>query len=226
MIQNGSRILYSSDINLKGGLITEPAETPQCDILIIEATFGTPRYRFPEKREIVGEMKDWAEEQIAKEKTPVFLGYSLGKGQELTRAFSKEFDVFVENSIYPFNKQTENLGIDLGEYSLWDENLKDQAELLIVPPHKARSLRRKGFSVAFVSGWAGNGWRSNRSISQNGFPLSDHSDFDGLIEFVEKVSPQVVYTTHGFASEFSGHLRERGFYSEPLSEVQTKLDNY
>ena len=34
--------------------------------------------------------------------------------------------------------------------------------------------------------------------------------------YVEKANPQVVYTLHGFAQEFSEELRERGFYSEPL----------
>jgi putative mRNA 3-end processing factor len=223
MIENGSKILYSGDLDLRGGLITPPAKTPKCDILIIEATFGTPRYLFPEKTELVKEMKDWIEHCISKGSTPVILGYSLGKAQELTKAFSNDFRIFVEESAYRFNKRTEKTCIQLGEYFPLTDFTPGVDSLMIVPPHLASNYQGKGFSVALASGWAGNyGWAQGKM----GFPFSDHSDFNRLVEFVERVSPQVVYTTHGYAREFSRSLRELGFYSEPLSEVQTKLDNY
>ncbi|RMF90728.1 MAG: MBL fold metallo-hydrolase, partial [Methanobacteriota archaeon] len=202
LIENGARILYTGDLCLKGGLITPPADTPACDILIIEATFGTPRYVFPDKRETIKEMRDWAEDCNAKGATPVFLGYALGKAQEITKALSGDLTVFVEESAYHFNRRTENLGIHLGRYELWDGHLPPEDCVLVAPPHKARLFRDELFTTAYVSGWAsGNG--APRFGASAGFPLSDHSDFNGLIEFVERVSPQATYTVHGFAREFS-----------------------
>lgn len=228
MIENGAKVLYTGDLNLRGGLITPPADTPQCDILIMEATFGLPRYTFPDKKEVVKEMKDWAWECLARGRTPVVLGYPLGKAQELTKAVSEDFAVVVEESAFFFNKRAENLGIELGEYFPMEAMDRFSARrdcAIIAPPHKAKMFREEGFFVALASGWAVN-WAGTRHGASAGFPLSDHSGFYDLLDFVEKVSPQAVYTTHGYAHEFSSYLRERGFYSEPLSEVQTKLDSF
>jgi len=44
---------------------------------------------------------------------------------------------------------------------------------------------------------------------------------------VEKASPQVVYTVHGFAEEFAQELRVRGFYAEALVEKKLRtLEDY
>jgi len=224
LIENGSRILYTGDLNLKGGLITKPAQTPKCDILIIEATFGKPHFTFPDKKVLAKEMRDWAEECHSKNLAPVFLGYSLGKAQELTRMFSKHYNVFVEDSVHRFNTRTEKLGINLGPYKHIDTFRNDCNSIIITPPHTAKNYAEAGYRIALASGWTTIGWKGKHS--HIGFPLSDHSDHESLIRFVEKVSPQAVYTTHGYAAELSASLREKGFYSEPLSEVQTKLDQY
>ena len=224
LIENGSRILYTGDLNLKGGFITEPAETPKCDILIIEATFGKPVFTFPDKDEIAREMRDWADTCHSKDLTPVFLGYALGKAQELTRIFSERYIVYVKDSVHRFNTRTEKLGIDLGSYKHLDDYSTDCDSIIITPPHTAKNYADPMFRLALASGWSTIGWKGK--YSHTGFPLSDHSDYNSLIRFVEKVSPQAVYTTHGYASELSASLREKGFYSEPLSEVQTKLDQF
>ncbi|MFV2041521.1 MAG: MBL fold metallo-hydrolase RNA specificity domain-containing protein, partial [Candidatus Hydrothermarchaeales archaeon] len=224
LIENGSRILYTGDLNLSGGFITKPAETPKCDILIIEATFGKPHFTFPDKDVLAGEMRDWADTCHSKGLTPVFLGYALGKAQELTRIFSKHYTVYVENSVHMFNTRTEKLGIGLGSYKHLDDYSTDCDSIIITPPHTAKNYADPCFRLALASGWTTIGWKGR--YSHTGFPLSDHSDYNSLIRFVEKVSPQAVYTTHGYAAELSASLREKGFYSEPLSEVQSKLDQY
>jgi Cft2 family RNA processing exonuclease len=224
LIENGSRILYTGDLNLNGGLITEPAETPKCDILILEATFGKPAFTFPDKENLAREMRDWADQCHSKDLTPVFLGYTLGKAQELTRIFSKHCTVYVEDSIHMFNTRTESLGISLGPYQHLNDYTNDCDSIIIAPPHLAKNFADPGFRVALASGWTTIGWKGK--YSSKGFALSDHCDYNSLIRFVEKVSPQAVYTTHGYAAELSASLREKGFYSEPISEVQTKLDQY
>jgi len=169
-------------------------------------------------------MRDWADTCHSKGLTPVFLGYALGKAQELTRIFSKHYTVYVENSVHMFNTRTEKLGISLGSYKHLDDYSTDCDSIIITPPHTAKNYADPCFRLALASGWTTIGWKGR--YSHTGFPLSDHSDYNSLIRFVEKVSPQAVYTTHGYASELSASLREKGFYSEPLSEIQTKLDSF
>jgi len=56
------------------------------------------------------------------------------------------------------------------------------------------------------------------------FPLSDHADFDDLLEFVKRVNPRRVFTLHGFAADFARFLRRQGLEARALSEDDRQLD--
>lgn len=213
LIENGMRVVYTGDLNLKGGLTTGKAAVPKCDVLIIEATYGHPRYNFPKREEVVKEIKDWADDCLKSDITPVLLGYSLGKAQELTKYLSRDFSVSVHRSIYDNNKKYEQLGIDLGEYEVFDGSCSGVA---IIPPAARKGLDGEDLCFAFASGWALHKGAGRRYSTKAGFPLTDHSGFDDLIEYVEGADPQIVYTTHGFSKEFSEELGERDFYSEEI----------
>jgi hypothetical protein len=58
-------------------------------------------------------------------------------------------------------------------------------------------------------------WRLRRGYDY-AVPLSDHADYDELIECVERVEPRVVYCTHG-PDEFVGRLRKLGHDARPLA---------
>ena len=214
LIENGMKVVYTGDLNLQGGSTAGKAAVAKCDVLIIEATYGHPRYNFPEREEVVKEIKDWIYDCLKRDLTPVLLGYSLGKAQELTKYLSREFSVAVHESVYHNNKKYEELGVNLGEYSLFDGQ---HDEVVIIPPAARKSTNGEGFRFAFASGWTLHEGAGRRYGATRGFPLTDHCGFDDLVEYVECADPQMVYTTHGFAEGFSEELRERGFYSEPIS---------
>ena len=46
-------------------------------------------------------------------------------------------------------------------------------------------------------------------------PLSDHADYDQLVETVRRVEPSEIFCTHG-PPEFADHLRDLGFNAYPL----------
>jgi putative mRNA 3-end processing factor len=217
LLENDFRAVYTSDINLEGGATCGKAEIESCDVLIIEATFGSPIFDFPPRKEAVSQIKDWADEQLARDITPVLLGYSLGKAQELTSYLSGDYQVEVHPSIYGINRKYENLGVGLGGYRLFP-GPGDCNRVVIFPPgaRKSPDLRGMRCAVAMASGWAALRGTKTRMGVDEAFPLSDHSDFNSLVKYVEKSSPQVVYTFHGFAEEFADELRERGFYAEAL----------
>jgi len=58
------------------------------------------------------------------------------------------------------------------------------------------------------------------------FPLSDHCDYQELVKLVEAVSPEMVYTVHGFAAEFARDLRKMGFSARALGAYQASLTDY
>ena len=228
VIENGFKVVYTGDLHLEGGATCGSARVERCDVLIIESTFGSPHYEFPPREEVIRELKDWVEEQHARGATPVVLGYSLGKAQELTCCLSRDFPVDVHPAVYENNRKYEALGVPLGEYRLFScEGREDK--VVIFPPaaRRARALRKLNPRFAFMSGWALNEGTRFRLGVNEALPLSDHSDFYSLLRYVEEASPQVVYTVHGFAEEFAQELRARGFYAEALVEKKLRtLEEY
>ncbi|MFQ5974794.1 MAG: hypothetical protein ACE5J5_00565 [Candidatus Hydrothermarchaeales archaeon] len=220
MIENSFTFTYTGDLDVNGGLTTGKADIQKCDILIIESTFGSPYYRFPEKTEVLKHMKDWTNDCFSRNVTPIFIGYSLGKAQDLTKAFSKDFNVVVHQKIYDFNKKYEELGVDLGDYWSCSQFNGRGDYVLIVPPgvKEVKTDFLKEYSKALVSGWAVHGGAKYRYGADEAFAFSNHSDFESLVSYVERASPQIVYTVHGFAKEFSNELNTMGFYSQPLKK--------
>jgi Cft2 family RNA processing exonuclease len=48
---------------------------------------------------------------------------------------------------------------------------------------------------------------------EHALPLSDHADFDELLELIERVQPKKIYSHHGYR-EFADFLRGKGFDAE------------
>jgi putative mRNA 3-end processing factor len=69
-------------------------------------------------------------------------------------------------------------------------------------------LRQRGFQTARVSGWCAFAPWALRGVDA-GFPMSDHADFTGLIDFVEACAPQQVYTVHGAQRELAHEIQKR-----------------
>ena len=55
-------------------------------------------------------------------------------------------------------------------------------------------------------------------------PLSDHCDYNELIELVKQSHAEKIYTIHGFVDEFAMDLNKLGFSAQPLRE--SSLDNF
>jgi Cft2 family RNA processing exonuclease len=58
-------------------------------------------------------------------------------------------------------------------------------------------------------------------------PLSDHAGHDELLQLVEQVRPRVVYTVHGYTTEFAADLRRRGIEAWSLvdnDQLELHLD--
>jgi hypothetical protein len=79
----GASLLYTGDFKLRKGLSAEPCEPQHADLLIMETTYGRPEYRFPPTEAVMQGVIRFCKEALDNDETPVLLGYSLGKSQEL-----------------------------------------------------------------------------------------------------------------------------------------------
>ena len=218
---NTETLLYTGDFKLRRGKSAEPAEWRQADTLIMETTFGLPRYQFPPTETVMEQIVAFARDAIAEDTVPVLLGYSLGKAQEILCALDGAgLTPMLHGSVYQMTRIYQQFGQSFCQYVRYNKN--DVAgKVLICPPSASHSPmiekipRRR---VAIVSGWAVEPNAVYRYQVDAAFPLSDHADYNDLIRYVALVKPKRVFTLHGFAADFARDLRERGIEAWALSE--------
>ena len=209
----GQRLLYTGDFKPRPSLTAERADAPRADVLVMESTFGRARYRFPPTEEVLGRIDQFCRAALAMDETPVLFAYSLGKAQELLAALGQMgLPVSVHPAVDAVCRVYRGCGIALPPYEVFEPG-EHPGRVLILPPQTRRSTALAGIErkrLAYISGWAMDKGAIYRFRCDAAFPLSDHADYDELLEYVERVAPSRVYTVHGFAHELASDLRGRG----------------
>ncbi|MEM1514564.1 MAG: MBL fold metallo-hydrolase [Thermoproteota archaeon] len=188
-------VLFTGDLNTREERLIKPAEPVKCDILIIEATYGSPEFIFPSDKDVTEDMIRWAEEVLSKGKIPAFQADAIGNSQEVIRIFNENTGIPVIShwKVSMVNKIYGSYGLRI-DYI--DINSKEASELIsktdavIVAPKEPSLFSNDRFALAVVSGWA-------IKFKRRSFPLSDHADFPSLLEFIKECSPKLVLTYHG-----------------------------
>ena len=204
-----SSVLYTGDINCVETLTTKPAEPSACDLLVIEATYGSPHYRFPPRETVYAQMVEWALDTVKAGRIPCLHVYAAGKAQEVVRLFNvyTHLPVIVNPRLDGVNEAHRRSGVVLDWFSGASRDgrailEKDPCVYITTPSDRSHIGRR--FSRAYATGWA---------LSLGGgvtaFPLSSHADFDQLVSFVKACDPEQVYVFTGFAEEFKRAVRVR-----------------
>ena len=208
--EHGS-LLYTGDFKLRHGLAAERCATPRADLLIMETTFGLPRYVFPPDAEVIAGLLDFCRQAIADGATPALLCYSLGKSQEVLCALAAAgLPVMLPAETLRLTRIYEQLGISFPPFREFDSK-EAAGHVVICPPNSSSLLGRvAAVRTAAITGWAMDAGATYRYRCAAAFPLSDHADFNDLLRFVELVQPKRVLTLHGFAREFAATLRARG----------------
>ena len=219
-------LLYTGDFKLRPGRSAEATEWREADTLIMETTYGLPRYRLPPTEEVIAEIVAFCRDALEENAVPVLLGYSLGKAQEILCALAGAgLRPMLHGSVFRMTRIYEQFGQSFCEYERYKAN--DVAgKVLICPPSANRSRMIEKIPsrrVAMISGWAVDPNAKYRYQVDVAFPLSDHADYTDLVRYVELVQPQRVLTLHGFAAEFARDLRDRGLEAWALSE-QNQLE--
>ncbi|MGF1656280.1 MAG: ATP-dependent DNA ligase [Verrucomicrobiales bacterium] len=206
--------LYTGDFKLRPGLSAEATEWCQADTLIMETTYGLPRFVFPPTEKVLAQMIEFCRGTLADGDIPILLGYSLGKSQDILQALSS---VGLRAALHPavakMTKVYQELGQSFPDYKTWQPEEEWESDVLICPPSAARgrAVRRLGkVRIAVLTGWAVDAGAIYRYQVDAAFPLSDHADYQDLLRYVELVQPKRVLTLHGYANQFAVDLRSRG----------------
>ncbi|MHB1908753.1 MAG: MBL fold metallo-hydrolase RNA specificity domain-containing protein [Nitrososphaerales archaeon] len=234
------RILYTGDICSRDRGFLKGFKGIKCETLIMETTYGRPHYIFPSIDEIASKVNRFIARCFDECRPVVLTGYPLGKAQVISYLFGSWDPIYLHESVYSMNQCHIDLGVglrNLASYELtksFDSKLTKGPWVLIAPNFSSKSnfissLKRDyNAAVASFSGWALDSRFRFMQNATESFPLSDHSDFNELVEFAKYCNPSMVYTVHGFAKEFATYLRSIGFEAEPLGEslAQSRLTNF
>jgi len=220
----GRSLLYTGDFRLGPSATAQPAELPHADVLVMECTFGDPRYRLPPREQVVAELIELVRDTIRGGATPVIHAYALGKAQEVTKTLT-DADIPVQQhpDIYAVSQVYERCGCALGKVLRYDGAPRPGCAL-VVPPRNQRARRvapiARKVTIA-VTGWAADPSTKYRLGVDHALPLSDHADYDQLLEAVRCVGPEIVYCTHG-PEAFVDRLAELGWDARPLGRAWQK----
>ena len=109
-------LLYTGDFKLGPSVTAEPAELPHADVLVMECTFGRPRYQLPPRDESIAALLGIVRTALAAGRTPVVHAYPLGKAQEVTKLLTDAgIPVLQHPTIYATSLIYQQFGVDLGD---------------------------------------------------------------------------------------------------------------
>lgn len=229
-------LLYTGDAAGRERAFMTRCRTKKAKVLITETTFGDPRYVFPPLDETVRRVNEMIGHAFDRGRPVVLMGYPLGKSQILSYLFSAWNPLFVHESVGPMNEIYRESGVPLrqevGTIPKTLEGLPPGPWVMVAPMMSSRNklaarLKKEYRAVlAAFSGWAVERGYGGYLGADYSFPLSDHCDYEELLRLVREVSPEVVYTTHGFTNEFARTLRGEGFDAKPLDGYQAALSDY
>ncbi|MBZ9778042.1 ligase-associated DNA damage response exonuclease [Psychroflexus sp. CAK8W] len=197
--------------------VSTPFEPVKCDTFITECTFGLPAFKWKPQAEVMSDINEWWAENKTEGRTSVLFGYSLGKAQRLLKHLNPDIGkIYTHGAIENMTEVLRDI-VDFPEtIRVTRETTKKEinGNLVLAPPsaHGGTWIRKMvPYVTASASGWMTfRGARRRRAIDK-GFVMSDHCDWDGLLNSIKATGCEKVICTHGYTDIFSKYLREIGY---------------
>jgi putative mRNA 3-end processing factor len=199
----GCRVVVSGDYKRRFDPTCAPFEVVPCDVFVTEATFGLPVFRHPP-----------AEEEIAKvlrslalfpDRAHLIGVYALGKCQRviaLLRRAGYDQPIYIHGALASLCALYQELGVELGDIrpamSVSKDALKGQ--IVLSPPAASAdrwSRRLPDPITAAASGWMRVRQRARQRGVEMPLVISDHADWDELLQTIQEVGAGEIWVTHG-----------------------------
>lgn len=200
MEYRGVKYLYTGDYKLQPDATCEPIEWVKADVLITESTFADPAIIHPDPVEEIKKLNGI--------QSNILLGaYSLGKSQRLIQMINEhapQKKVLVHHRIMAINAIYERMGYSPGNYQIYGRKLmKEQKEFVyIVPPFTFDSY----FKAVGVKRLFASGWKNLQVNKDDTLFISDHVDWNDILQAIKEVQPTQVWTLHGNGNHLKNHF--------------------
>lgn len=200
-----------------------PFEPVRCDVLITEATFALPIYRWPSMDQVMEELCQWWDHALQKNRQPVLYCYALGKAQRIMAelALRTSREVLIHPTIAQLLPAYLDQNIPLCPWQVLNSGQGATDGALVLAPPGAQGGRLitqfRVLDEAMASGWMQiRGVRRRRALTQ-GFVISDHADWDGLLQTIQDSGASRVLATHGETRVLTDYLNRLGIEATRLT---------
>ena len=211
----GERWLITGDYKRQQDDTCKEFEKVKTDYLISESTFGLPIFKWEEPQNIALDIKKWVDS--SPDKTSILFCYSLGKAQRLLNEISKtnyKNIIHTHSSIFKINNCYKKLGVKIIDTNKFDktknfDNYK--GSLILLPPalNKGSLLKKfKDIQTGFASGWMSIRALRKRSGYDKGFAISDHADWEAILNTIKESEAKNVFFHHGNSEALNRYLNE------------------
>ncbi|VVB56562.1 Uncharacterised protein [uncultured archaeon] len=227
------RVAYTGDFKLRDGLTIKGAPMLTCDTLFAECTYGDPAVQFAHPQDVLADMERWGRQN--REAIQLWGGYSTGKAQELVKFIN---DYLGETPVVGGRaaevcEAYRRAGVKLEwktPESPEGQEMMRAPFMAVMPPHQLTPILRARLETVHrrrALSAVATGWALVRHLPYSAaFPLSDHADFNEILEYAHASGAKQVILAHGDNERTAKALRAAGVNAvsiESLDVEQTTL---
>jgi len=199
-----------------------------CDLFITEATFGLPIFNHPsievELNKLLESVKSFPD------RCHLVGAYALGKCQRVIktlRLMGYAEPIYLHGALVKISKYYEAQGITLGDLRLASELTREQSagKIIMCPPSALHDRWTRRFAdpiVANASGWMQIRARAKQQLIDLPLIISDHADWQELINTIKEINPKEVWVTHGLADALVYYMNQQGYKTSALTLISVE----
>ncbi len=218
----GASIVFSGDYKRRVDPTCVPFEPVSCDVFVTEATFALPVFVHPPLEDEIAKLLRSL--QQFPERCHLIGVYALGKCQRLMmalRASGFSETIYLHGAMVKLCELYQSFGIEIGPWDLvTPENAKSLAGRIVLCPPSALqdrwSRRLPDVLTAAASGWMRIRARAKQKGVELPLVISDHADWNELIQTLEDVAAPEVWVTHGRDDALVYYATQHGFKAQAL----------
>lgn len=218
----GASIVFSGDYKRRPDSTCVLFEPVPCDVFVTEATFALPVFVHPPIEDEINKLL----RSLAQfpERCHLIGVYALGKCQRLMmalRAAGYGQTVYLHGAMVKLCELYQGFGIDIGPWELvTPENAKSLAgKIVLCPPSALQdrwSRRLPEVLTAAASGWMRIRARAKQKGVELPLVVSDHADWNELVQTLSDVGAPEVWVTHGRDDALVYYATRHGFKAQAL----------
>jgi len=222
----GARIVASGDYKRRHDPTCAMFEPVQCDAFITEATFALPVFRHPPAQDEIARLLDSV--RLFPDRAHLVGVYALGKCQRLIRLLRDagwDRPIWLHGGLVNLCRLYEELGVKLGDLRpVPIERKRGAAPLLageiVLAPSGAEATpwarRLAEPVVCAASGWMRVRQRARTKGIELPLIISDHADWDELLQTCDEVAAPDIWVTHGRDDALVHALATKGIRGRAL----------